>query len=81
MRWLLFGAGDVDHPRGAELVGEHAETVAPGGLVERIDDGAAIGELVPIPRSSASSSPLSDTVMVLPGLNSICAGVSEPIST
>src|SRR6266487_1312911 len=41
-------AGDVDQPANAELVGAHAEGVAPWGLGERHRDGAACGQLPPV---------------------------------
>src|SRR5712672_2072539 len=39
---------DVDQPRHAELVGAHAELIAPGLLLHRHRDGPAVGQPVPV---------------------------------
>ena len=39
---------DVDHPGHTELVGAHAEEVAPHLLLEWLGHGATLGELVPV---------------------------------
>ncbi len=44
----LISGADVDHPRDAELVDDHAELVAPRLLLERHRDRAAVGERLPV---------------------------------
>src|SRR3712207_3186928 len=41
-------ARDVHHPGNAELVGAHAELVAPHLLLQRHGDRARLGELLPV---------------------------------
>src|SRR6185312_6398867 len=41
-------AGDIHHPLDAELVGAHAEGVAPGRLLQRFGNVGTIDQLVPI---------------------------------
>ena len=54
----LTAVADVDQPRDAEAVGEHAELVAPHLLLERHRDGARPRTGPPSSARSASSSPL-----------------------
>lgn len=70
---------DVDHPRDAEAVDEHAERVTPGRLHQRLLDLTAVGELLSVqcPRGSSAESPLSEISIMRPGLGSMNESVSE----
>src|SRR5215472_5442677 len=45
---LRLRLGDVDQPGHAELVGDHAELITPGLLLQRHGDGSASGQLLPV---------------------------------